>query len=134
MARYVLVEFDDDTTANEFIKRIYKASKTKRFRILGVFKKPTEYCKCGPIASTQYTTALARGPKSGWFIHLECGLPRNMSQCPRNIWPDMLSAQKRKQTNSERIGTNISLALVDGKPRENFPIQEGYFDRTAKTT
>lgn len=126
MARYVLVEFDDDATANEFIKRMHRASKTKAFRLKGVFKKPTVFCTCGPIASTQYTTALVRGPKTGWMIHVECGLPRRTGQVPRNILPDMLNAKRRSQTNSERIGTDPSLTLTaDGEPLQNYPMYPG---------
>lgn len=124
MAKYVLVEFDDDATADEFIKRIHRASKVKAFRLKGIFKKPTAFCACGPLNST---ALLARGPKTGWFIHVDCGLPRGRSQAPRNLLPDLLDRARRKETNSQRIATATSLMLQepDGEPLRNFPIQEG---------
>ena len=123
MPKLVLVEFDDDATADEFIKRMFRASKTKRFRIQGVFKKPTEYCNCGPIPQTQWRDKLTRGPVTGWHIHVDCGLPRRGSFSPRNIWPDLLDKANRRKTNSENMRTSHTITLVDGgELLRNFPL------------
>jgi hypothetical protein len=124
MPKLVLVEFDDDTTADEFIKRMFRASKTKKFRIQGVFKKPSQFCSCGPIPTTMWPHKLARGPVTGWYIHTDCGLPRRSSFAPRNIWPDLLNKANRKRTLSENIQRSYTLSMVDGdKLRPNYPLQ-----------
>jgi hypothetical protein len=93
VARYVLIEFDDNKEADNFVKMLtpdveleepeeydFKGS----MRVRAVFFKPTQFCECksGLTAS--------RGKKFGLNVHEKCGKPhRGRWQHPTNlIHPD----------------------------------------------
>ena len=86
MARYVLIEFDDDAKADALCAQIDTASANgKPFRIAGLFQKPLKYCTCPEIPLTQYATDRARGAKYGWVVHRECRRPVRSTQWPQNM-------------------------------------------------
>lgn len=88
MARYVLVEFDDNDGADNFVKLIQQGEgvmdgeqKTSGIRIRGVFFKPTQFCSCSSPGDTSVL-----GAKYGLRIHKECGKPKpGICQHPRNL-------------------------------------------------
>lgn len=77
-SRYLLVEFDDETSATKLKEQIDKATRGgKRFRVVGLFAKPqAPYCRCGKETSTKVqATSLKRGKKFGWWVCTECKRP-----------------------------------------------------------
>lgn len=88
MARYVLVEFDDNEEANNFVGmlrggdfdgRPAEVSPDGSVRVVGMFFKPTQFCECPQGEQT------ARGKKYGLQVH-SCGKPiRGRWQHPRNL-------------------------------------------------
>lgn len=92
MAKYVLLQFDDDEEADEFVKGAqevgYALSASEKssmwksfFIVVGVFKKPTLFCDC-----TGKDDKSARGTKWGWWLHKACGKPkRGMTHHPWNL-------------------------------------------------
>lgn len=77
MARYVLVEFDDDAAARKFVEKVngnYGLPEGERkFRVRAVWGKPTKFCDC--IGARKGLMGFRRGEKSGWWLHTECGRP-----------------------------------------------------------
>jgi hypothetical protein len=82
MAKYVLLQFDDDGEADKFIETVQHDGgifdgdgggvwSIKTF-VRGVWKKPTKYCDCtGNMKSRAFT----RGRKYGWWVCDKCGKP-----------------------------------------------------------
>lgn len=89
MARYVVVEFDDNGVADEFVQLIADRNKQSRKqgeplggRIVGVFVKPGKTCECSDRNRANYGdknwkhAAIARGEKFGWWVCTRCNRPR----------------------------------------------------------
>lgn len=78
-ARYLLIEFDDEAQASRLRAQIDNATRAgKRFRVVGLFAKPTKYCECDPkkkITTKTNVSSLKRGKKYGWWVCLECRRP-----------------------------------------------------------
>lgn len=75
-SRYLLIEFDDDKQAESLKKKIDKATKSgKGFRVIGYYARPSNWCKCFRRYKNQQEWKIARGPKLGWWICLECRKP-----------------------------------------------------------
>ena len=78
-ARYLLIEFDDETQATRLREQIDKATRGgKRFRVVGLFAKPTKYCQCDPrthVTTKTHTAPIKRGRKYGWWVCLNCRRP-----------------------------------------------------------
>lgn len=78
-SRYLLIEFDDEQQATNLRAQIDNASrKGKRFRVVGLFAKPTNYCQCNPerqVTQRGKPARVKRGAKFGWFVCLECKRP-----------------------------------------------------------
>lgn len=77
-SRYLLIEFDDEASASRLRAQIDNASRNgKMFRVIGLFAKPTNYCRCG--ANQTYERGkdvkIQRGKKYGWRVCLECKRP-----------------------------------------------------------
>lgn len=71
MARYLLVEFDNDDQADTLRAQIDSAAKKgKPYRVLGMFQKPRRFCACPPDKDRQNWKRLVRGSKYGWWV---CG-------------------------------------------------------------
>lgn len=78
-SRYLLVEFDDEAQALSLRAQIDNATRAgKRFRVVGLFAKPTGYCQCDPDKHTTTKVApstLKRGRRFGWWVCVECKRP-----------------------------------------------------------
>lgn len=78
-ARYLIIEFDDEAQANALRARIDNATRNgKKFRVVGLFAKATNYCKCDPkihITTKTHTAPLKRGRKFGWWVCTVCRRP-----------------------------------------------------------
>jgi hypothetical protein len=79
MAKYVLLSFDDDKLADEFVQQftddVVERAKYERTGIYayvrGVYKKPTKFCTCVGIKKRGFT----RGKKYGWWVCDQCKKP-----------------------------------------------------------
>ena len=103
MAKYVLVEFDDDEDADAFAAMV-SPSDVASMRVRGVFKKPTLFCDC-PKPSEKNS----RGAKWGWWLcrNPGCGKPqRGMGQSPTNL----IDPEDRKR----QIGRKIFFTIREG--------------------
>lgn len=101
MARYVLIEFDDNNDAETFVKAVeevqgilvttqhpkipdqYGVVKPSHdYRIRGLYAKPTRFCECSDVLFNERR----KGAKLGWYVHPTCGRPvRGSWQWPRNL-------------------------------------------------
>jgi len=94
MAKYVLLEFDDDADAESFAGTL-QPSGTEResVRVRGIFKKPTQFCSCIPMEKSS-----VRGAKWGWWICAKCGKPKpGAMHQPRNLLePEGTKAHQRR--------------------------------------
>ena len=83
MAKYVLLAFDSDAEADEFVAAVsrfdIKQQNTEGFidtvkaTVRGIWKKPTKFCECtsGNIKQRGWT----RGKKFGWWVCDKCYKP-----------------------------------------------------------
>lgn len=81
MARYVLLEFDDNAAAQKFVAKVngeYHAvdSDFSTRRVKAVWGKPTKFCEC--VRGTKGANPFYRAKKSGWWVHYPCGRPTKM--------------------------------------------------------
>lgn len=77
-SRYLLIEFDDEASASRLREQIDTATKSgKRFRVIGLFSKPTPpYCQCKKETTTKTQgSTLKRGRKFGWLVCTVCKRP-----------------------------------------------------------
>lgn len=78
-SRYLLIEFDDETTATNLREQIDRATrKGKNFRVVGLFAKPTNYCRCGANHTYQRgkpAVEVRTGRKYGWRVCMQCKRP-----------------------------------------------------------
>lgn len=78
-SRYLIIEFDDEASASRLRAQIDNATKAgKRFRVVGLFAKPTNYCRCDPrkhVTDKAGKSTLKRGKKFGWWVCIECKRP-----------------------------------------------------------
>lgn len=110
MARYVLVEFEENDDAEKFVEAInngkvfYTTPHRKlegEFSVVqpngdttvrALFAKPTQFCQCSNPGDRS-----VRGAKFGWYVHAACGKPKQSSwQHPRNLLdpPDLPTRQR----------------------------------------
>jgi hypothetical protein len=78
MAKYVLLAFDDDKKADEFLQKNFLGSEYVDYEsaevwatLRAVFKKPTQFCQCTAIKHRGWT----RGKKFGWWVCSQCKKP-----------------------------------------------------------
>lgn len=78
-SRYLLIEFDDEASATRLRGQIDNATRNgKRFRVVGLFAKPTNYCQCDPkthVTMGGQVSTLKRGKKYGWWVCTNCKKP-----------------------------------------------------------
>lgn len=87
MARYVLVEFIDDGTADNFCKKISEATaRGQKFRLAGLFAKPQKWCECTPSFG-YHKNQVVMGSKYGWWVCSVCRRPRLGGHQPHNLLP-----------------------------------------------
>jgi hypothetical protein len=100
MARYILVEVNDNETAGDLVAALqidgemhfyHKLQATPEDReytvksvaakVVGLFAKPVKFCDCPNPGDKQ-----VRGAKFGWWVHAVCGKPmKGHCQHPRNL-------------------------------------------------
>ena len=86
MARYIVLEVNDNQVAENFIKACNKKTKIGwPFRIVGVFVKPGRTCSCPNARRANYREdsskhgwagGIQKGEKFGWWVCTQCGKPR----------------------------------------------------------
>jgi hypothetical protein len=130
MARHVVLTFQSNEEAEDFVKAVQAASEEiplafigleegdayivksveKGVEVLGMFAKPTQFCDCA-----RPTESSVRGAKWGWFLDPRCAKPkRKVWQYPKNLL--------QKLSNKELMGPGKDDRLV------TLGIQEGYED------
>lgn len=84
MARYVLLAFDDNEKADEFVEacqetgivgaNAYEMGTLTHFapEVRAVYQMPTKFCDCTVGKGGRGFT---RGKKYGWWVHSTCGKP-----------------------------------------------------------
>lgn len=93
--RYLLIEFDDEASANTLRARIDEATKRgKKYRVVGLFAKPgPDFCRCGEeLPYDVHTFERGRkyiesrvGKRLGWRVCLECRKPLPQANFLRNL-------------------------------------------------
>jgi hypothetical protein len=76
VARFVLLEFPDDTEAEDFVGVVLSGkpgSSWKVMKVWGIFQKPTKFCEC--IAGKKTASGFTRGVKYGWWVCARCKKP-----------------------------------------------------------
>ncbi len=88
-SRYLLVEFDDEQSATNLRAKLDAATMAgSRYRVVGLFAKPTAYCQCdtnGDTASRTNPGVLRRGRKFGWWVCVNCKRPTSALAGLRNL-------------------------------------------------
>lgn len=86
MARYVLVEFEDDADAEKLRRMIDEQTrKGKRYRVAGIFARPKKVCEC-PRVTTEYKgTLVVRGRRFGWNTCVACKRAKPGSHRANNL-------------------------------------------------
>ena len=123
MGRYILIEFDDDATADALCARINAATEHgKGYRLRGIFQKPpVKRCEC-PVVKTSRTSTHRRHKKTGFTFCTKCRRVIPGWQSPRN-WmddPDLPTDFWRRGLSKE---ATIHLGS-SGEPVKNFPITD----------
>jgi len=92
MARYVVLYFEDNTQAEEYVESGLHATDPDAYYIVAMFGVPTQFCECpkidppGTVGGRQGGRSIARGAKLGWWVHAACGKPTQYSyQSPKNL-------------------------------------------------
>lgn len=112
MAKYLVIEFDNDETCDKLKQTIDQATSSgKAYRAVGEFKKPTSWCGC-PRPAGYYKNEIARGGRFGWWVHRECRKPRLGSHQLANLI-------KPRKTNEEGFTLVIGSLSVFEVPTRN---------------
>lgn len=94
MARYLLIEVDDDRRATKLVEQFVALDQAgKGVRAIGLYGKPTQFCGCPPELPKPGTPRTPpktlRGRKMGWYVHDKCRKPKPGYQSPTNLlFPD----------------------------------------------
>jgi len=87
MARYVVLSFDDDTTADEFVAAVQEngilghvsneSGFMKHFApvVRAMFQRPTKFCDCASRGGNIKARGFTRGKKYGWWVCNACKKP-----------------------------------------------------------
>jgi hypothetical protein len=70
MARYVVLEFDDNDDANSFVEEMLQDHEG----VVGVYAKPTLFCPAGGC-STGRIKSFVQGVNLGWWVCSNCKKP-----------------------------------------------------------
>lgn len=83
MAVYVLLQFDDEQGAKDFVKgvivrsSVYAVSPGQQYSVpvtlWGIWKKPTKYCDC--VGGRKTLSGFTRGLNYGWWVCGKCKKP-----------------------------------------------------------
>jgi hypothetical protein len=89
VARYIVVEVEDNGAAQEFIDALMEKTPDairagKLMRVVGIFVRPGKVCVCHDRQEVNYrdptkdknAAGVARGEKFGWWVCSRCGKPR----------------------------------------------------------
>lgn len=72
MGRYLLVEFDDNDSANRMRAQIDAAeAKGRAFRVVGMYTKPSTLCECENRSGKS-----VKGAKFRWYLCESCRRPK----------------------------------------------------------
>jgi hypothetical protein len=73
MAKYVLVQFDSDVEADDFVQAVRDKVTWEKGegQVRAVYKKPTVFCECTAVKRRGFT----RGKKFGWYVCTQCHKP-----------------------------------------------------------
>jgi hypothetical protein len=87
--RFLLIEFDDEATATHLREQIDVASrKGKGFRVVGLFARPGNFCKCPSrvwITERGKAAKVKRGAKFGWSVCTDCKRPLPVMSFLKNL-------------------------------------------------
>ena len=85
MARYVLVEFENDEQADKLRQMIEAQTRAgKPYRIAGIFARPKTFCRC-PTPTGYHKNQIVRGSKFGWWVCVVCKKARKGSHNANNL-------------------------------------------------
>jgi hypothetical protein len=76
MARFILLEFANDTEAEDFAGAVLSTkleSSWKTMKLWGIFQKPTKFCEC--VGGRKTASGYTRGIKYGWWVCAKCKKP-----------------------------------------------------------
>lgn len=82
MARYLLIEFDNDYQCDLLMDKLTEKA---TMRVVGMFQKPRSFCSCPPMTDSEQTGQITRGEKFGWWVHRKCKRAHGHIQSPRNL-------------------------------------------------
>lgn len=116
MARYVVIEFENNDAAEKLIEQLNHASKRGAlYRVVGLFVKPRNICKCDGRRSTNYQRAksghsgVLYGRKYGWWVCTGCNRPRQAGhQLVNQLQGDTMFPDTGKEDH-EMIVTNLDI-------------------------
>jgi ribosomal protein L37AE/L43A len=120
VARYVLLEFDDNEEARQIVEALQDSGTMYvdelgmyvHAKVKGYFFKPTQFCECVPLEDKS-----VRGAKFGLWICIRCHKPKKgYWQHPKNlIEPEGLHSRDRA----------LYLGVVEGMDKPHYRIKEG---------
>lgn len=85
MARYLLIEFAEDSDADKLRRMIDEQTKSgKRYRVAGMFGRPKSFCEC-PRVEAYRQNLTARGARFGWNVCMVCKRPKKGLHPARNL-------------------------------------------------
>ncbi len=109
--RYLLIEFDDNTSADRLRAQIDAASAAgKGMRVAGLFGVPTVWCEC-PKLGGYHNHEVVRGGKMGWWVHRACRKARVGTHQLENL---IKPKERRygKKTGMIQVVTSVSIGEV----------------------
>ena len=113
MTRYVLVEVDNNDSADALVTKL---GKVRGMRVAGLFGVPTKYCDCPKDDGYHQGRDIVRGAKLGWWVHYKCRRARRGTHQLENlIAPDQ--REYDKIVGSVNVVTSVSICDI---PRQNF--------------
>lgn len=88
MARYLLIEFDDDAQCESLRTKIDDATKAgKPFRVRGMYQRPVRWCTCPKSTAYRDKDRWAIGERFGWWVCRECRKARIGGHQLKNLIP-----------------------------------------------
>lgn len=86
--RYLLIEFDDEASAERLRAQINQATRAgKKFRVVGLFSRPgPNFCGCGTWTTERGRPSTTKvGKKFGWQVCTVCKKPAPVMSFLRNM-------------------------------------------------
>jgi hypothetical protein len=130
MARYVVLEFDDNNDAQQFIERVNAENAENRRdrlsfrrRVVAIFVKPGTTCYCWDWQHTNYGDknrehGIARGEKFGWWVCTRCKKPRKAGH---QLVNQILPSQTYEGIQHEGFEFGVTGLEVGGIHVDNIP-------------